>query len=178
MSSHWEVPISPLIHFFFVNFASLDHHLLLSWPDWCQPQVQTLPKKSLNFQTCFSRRMYSDGSVTRKGWSINWIAIPDWWTHKLISPNSTFWPIETAPILTRHVSMKDWASFLAFSTEMLFMAYNLICNFTRRQGLTRIGFKREKLIINQQWNALWFFGFICSEIHTGCRDKYLDFYSQ
>ena len=59
-----------------------DHHLLLSWPDWCQPQVHLLLEKSLNFWMCFPPRMYSDGSVTKKGWSINWVAIPDWSTHE------------------------------------------------------------------------------------------------
>ena len=59
-----------------------DHHLLLSWPDWCKSQVHLLlEKKSLKIWMCFSPRMYSDGSVTKKGWSINWVAIPDWSTH-------------------------------------------------------------------------------------------------
>ena len=56
-----------------------------------------------------SPRMYSDGSVTKKGWSINWRAIPDW--SSPIITISTLWPPKLAPILTADRRVPQWICF-------------------------------------------------------------------
>ena len=118
-----------------VNLFPSDHNILISWPDWSQPQVFNDFRKKFSFiftyfltsppmifhTTYFhfpsifayfltpSPRMYSDGSVTKKGWSINWRAIPDW--SSPIITISTLWPPKLAPILTADRRVPQWICF-------------------------------------------------------------------
>ena len=118
-----------------VNILPSDHNILISWPDWSQPQVFNDFRKQFSFiSTNFftspprifhtthfhfpliftyfltpSSRMYSDGSVTKKGWSINWRAIPDW--SSPIITISTLWPPKLAPILTADRRVHQWICF-------------------------------------------------------------------
>ena len=118
-----------------VNILPSDHNILISWPDWSQPQVFNDFRKQFSFiSTNFftspprifhtthfhfpliftyfltpSSRMYSDGSVTKKGWSINWRAIPDW--SSPIITISTLWPPKLTPILTADRRVHQWICF-------------------------------------------------------------------
>ena len=118
-----------------VNILPSDHNILISWPDWSQPQVFNDFRKKFSFIFTYfltspprifhtthfhfpfifkyfltpSPRMYSDGSVTKKGWSINWRAIPDW--SSPIITISTLWPPKLAPILTADRRVHQWICF-------------------------------------------------------------------